>query len=60
VKVKYWLQVKAPAGNWVDSIGCNDKQSCLDHAKYSAEQGEDVQVVERVDTVIWSTKRKEV
>lgn len=52
---KYWMQTQAPAGNWTDSIGSSDKESCMQHGKYrAAVYGDAVRVVERVDVTLWS------
>lgn len=53
--MKYWLQVKAPAGNWVDWVGTDDLESAKDHAAWLVEEGHyrETRVVERLDTVIW-------
>lgn len=55
--MRYWLQTRAPAGNWSDNLGSMSKQSCIDHGRYLAEQhDEEVRVVERVDTPVWEPK----
>ena len=51
--MRYWLQVKAPAGNWVDSVGTDDKQSAIDHGRYLETKGEETRVVERTDVQVW-------
>lgn len=52
--MRYWLQVRAPAGNWVDSLGSDDKHACVVHGRWLAkERGEHVRVVERTDVVVW-------
>lgn len=30
----YYLQQKAPAGNWVDNLGTCDLQHCISHMEY--------------------------
>jgi hypothetical protein len=50
---KYWTQVQAPAGNWVDSMGCDVMQRCVAHGEHCAKDGVKARVVERVDTVVW-------
>jgi len=52
--MKYWLQCKAPAGNWSDSIGSDEIQSLKDHAAYLRAQGETVRIVERKDVEVQS------
>lgn len=46
---KYWVQKKAPAGNWVDSLGSHDFDDALRHA---AACGEEARVIERSDKVL--------
>ena len=50
---RYWLQIQAPAGNWVDSLGAT-LDACKSHGLYLQQQGELVRVVERTDRVLWS------
>lgn len=61
--MRYWLQTRAPAGNWVDSLGSASKQSCIDHGRYLGGMDKekppvvyDVRVVERVDTEVWNPR----
>lgn len=59
--MKYHAQVKAPAGNWVDSYGSDDKTGVLKHAERQSSteatnwMRSQVRVVERFDIVIWPT-----
>lgn len=49
----FFLQTKAPAGNWVDSLGSSDLESCKRHGRYlQKEQKEEVRVVQRFDKVV--------
>lgn len=51
----FWMQTQAPAGNWVDSIGTDDKAAAVRYAKHHIEKmNEQARVVDRFDTVIWS------
>jgi len=51
--MRYWMQVQAPGGNWVDSLGANDIESCLAHGDYlTQEHGKVTRVIERMDVVI--------
>lgn len=53
--MRYWLQTKAPAGNWVDFMGSDDLQSVKDHANWHYDEtGEQVRIVERTDVEITS------
>ena len=55
--MRYWLQVRAPAGNWVDSLGSNDRNTCVDHGRWYVKNKihlrTDVRVVERTDVQVW-------
>jgi hypothetical protein len=56
-QVKFWLQTKAPAGNWTDVLGSNDLANCVSHARYlSDEHNEETRIVERVDTIVKAEK----
>lgn len=55
----YWLQTKAPAGNWVDNLGSDVRKSCIEHGKFLKERGDDVRVIERTDRVIWEDSSEE-
>lgn len=46
---RYWLQTKAPAGSWCDSIGSDNKRMLFQHGRY---MGDTFRVVERVDTPV--------
>lgn len=50
----YYVQKQAPAGNWTDWLGTEDKAAALRHRDYCNERfdGEVFRAVERVDTVI--------
>jgi hypothetical protein len=53
--VRYWAQYRAPAGNWVDSIGTDNQERAIEHARYlvKSTDAEDARVIERVDTQVW-------
>lgn len=56
---KYWTQTQAPSGGWCDTLGSEDKESCIRFAKWLVENNEvkdskeAVRVVERTDVVVW-------
>lgn len=50
--MKYYTQIQAPAGNWVDVLGSDDVTSCRMFAKYRRELGDTVRVIERKDKVV--------
>lgn len=50
--MKYWVQVKAPAGNWVDHLGTESLASALQMAVYKSKNGEASRVVIRKDKPI--------
>lgn len=51
---KYWMQVQAPAGNWVDNMGSDNIKLLIEQAVWHEEQHhENVRVVERTDTPVW-------
>lgn len=55
--MKYWVQTKAPAGNWVDSIGVSDETMAVEYAiAFQEKNREPVRVVERTDVEIWVAK----
>lgn len=47
--MRYWVQVKAPAGNWVDSIGLDD---LVQAKEYASALGDEARVVERTDVEV--------
>ena len=50
----YFLQIKAPAGNWVDTLGSYSKKSCVQHGKWQrTANAKQVRVVKRTDQVVW-------
>ena len=50
---KYWVQERAPAGNWYDSIGTNDDaEQAKAYARAMCIDGNPARVVERTDRVI--------
>lgn len=53
--MKYWVQAKAPAGNWYDMLGTNDKDAAIRYAKHAidVEKYTSIRIVERIDTPIW-------
>ena len=57
--MKYYLQTRAPAGNWVDHLGA-DMATCVNHGKYLVAERHhkpaDVRVIERSDRVVWEAK----
>lgn len=56
--MKYFLQTKAPAGNWVDNLGCAKKEECVRHGLWLRQvDGDQVRVIERTDRVVWSGKK---
>ena len=61
--MEFWLQTKAPAGNWVDSLGCADIFSCINHGKWFVEQKHydenSVRVVRRINVPKWTPKKGE-
>lgn len=56
--MRFWVQTKAPAGNWVDSIGSTNEFTCIEHAVHMSEQGVQVRVVERTEVSIWEQPTK--
>jgi hypothetical protein len=50
---QYWTQVKAPAGNWFDSLGTDELAGAISFAKFEVEQGNTARVVSRTDIVVW-------
>ncbi len=51
--MRYWVQMQAPAGNWVDSLGTDDKAGAIAHAKWLNNQGQRAaRVIERADVVV--------
>lgn len=50
---EFWVQVKAPAGNWADNMGSSDLESAVSFAKYLFEEHDEknVRVVQRYDIV---------
>lgn len=46
--MKYWLQTKAPSGNWVDNLGAT-KERCIEQGSWLRDRGETVRVIERTD-----------
>jgi hypothetical protein len=51
--MRYWLQTRAPAGNWVDSLGSDSYSDCVGHGEFLRARGEAVRVVVRIDRVVW-------
>jgi hypothetical protein len=51
---RYWLQARAPAGNWVDMLGTDDRELCIGHGKWMVlhKHAQAVRVVEREDKPI--------
>jgi hypothetical protein len=54
MSTKFWIQMQAPAGNWVDTTGSNDKDWLAAHVKYLRERDKENQyrVIERQDVVL--------
>jgi hypothetical protein len=54
--MKYWVQYRTKAGNWVDSMGTNDLNSAKGFALFlCALERSEAQVVERLDTPVYNT-----
>ncbi len=49
----YWVQAKAPAGNWYDELGTDLLPRAIDYAKFLVNDGRVARVVLRKDTVVW-------
>jgi hypothetical protein len=47
--MKYWAQIQAPAGNWVDVLGTDDLETAFDFADWHREKGDQARVVKRID-----------
>lgn len=54
--MRYWVQTKAPAGNWVDSVGVSDYAQAESYAKASKEPA---RVIERVDREVWPVDERQ-
>ena len=54
--MRYWVQTKAPAGNWVDRTGVDDYATAVKYAKWEDARGEQVRVVERLDLPVWQAR----
>ena len=52
--MRYWLQLKAPAGNWYDSIGTSSINDAISYAEDEVKRGATARVVERRDIEVWS------
>jgi hypothetical protein len=52
MSTRYWLQTKAPAGNWVDCLGSELITDCISHGHYRRGRGDEVRVIERKDRPI--------
>lgn len=51
--MRYYVQCKAPANNWYDVLGTDDKEHAVEFMNYQQRvHGLTAQVVERVDTVV--------
>lgn len=50
---RYWVQVQAPAGNWIDYLGVDDLEKARSYAEGRKEKQEAARVVERKDVVVW-------
>lgn len=50
--MKFWVQTQAPAGNWVDSLGCNQLEDADSFAKHLVDTGHKVRLVIRTDVTI--------
>lgn len=56
----FWLQTKAPAGNWVDNTGCDDIAMLKRHGRYLCNvRGERVRIVKREDRAVWHPIKKD-
>lgn len=53
---KYWLQTQAPAGNWCDSLGTNNRKDAERHGRFLKHHGEKCRVIERIDRVLVEIK----
>lgn len=53
----YWLQLKAPAGNWYDHVGADDKGTLIGYGEAAEGRGETARVVERHDVEVWVSPR---
>ncbi len=50
---KFWLQKKAPAGNWTDNMGSDKLSGLISHKKYLEQTaGDEYRIVQREDTEI--------
>lgn len=50
---KFWLQQKAPAGNWTDNMGSDELPGLVSHKKYLEQAaGGEYRIVQREDTEI--------
>jgi hypothetical protein len=57
--MKFWTQVKAPAGNWTDSLGSDYIGSCISQAKWQKKNyGTETRVIERADVQVWPAAKK--
>lgn len=56
--MKFFLQTKAPAGNWVDSLGTSIAKHAFSHGEYLSKMGNKTRVVRRKDTPIYPRKKK--
>lgn len=50
---KYWIQQRAPAGNWVDRLGADDLTTVVSHFNWCRDNfPEEHRVIERTDVVV--------
>lgn len=55
---KFWTQAKAPGGNWYDVLGSDDESTCVQHAIFMQEQGDQTRVIERCDMELWEGEER--
>lgn len=54
--MKYWIQVQAPAGNWVDVLGTDDLNAAAKYAMWQQNHGPvKARVIERKDEVLYDS-----
>lgn len=49
---KFYTQVQMPSGDWIDSIGSDNLDSCARYMIYCQDKGKIVRVVSRTDTIV--------
>lgn len=52
----FWVQEKAPAGNWSDKMGTNHMEKVIDFAQWLTKQFKaETRVISRTDIQVWSS-----